>query len=77
MMKGFNLVRTKEQVCKEKVVFAEIKDVSRMADQAKTRATNVISKGKCSRNYGICKTRILWYELEILSIIFWTQILFV
>ena len=40
MMKGVKLVITKEHVCKEKVVFAEIEDAtSRMADQTKTRAT--------------------------------------
>ena len=40
-IKGVNLVRTKEHVCKEKVVFAEIEAAtSRMADQAKTRATD-------------------------------------
>ena len=40
MMKGVKLVITKEHVCKEKVVFAEIEDAtSRMADQAKTRET--------------------------------------
>ena len=40
MMKGINLVRTKEHDCKEKVVFDEIEDTtSRMVDQANTRET--------------------------------------